>query len=152
MHPENGKIVCTARALIIDEGELLVFRLTKAPDWYSLPGGKIDFGESFAEAIKRELIEETGIEPVVGRLLVMREMILPDRHRVEMFFEIKNSADYRNIDLTKTTHGLEEIADVAFVDVTKTDKKILPEFLKKLVPKIVSVGIDNFQFMTERGE
>lgn len=139
------KIECTARGIIIDKGELLVFRLVKADGWYSLPGGRIEFGEHIEDAIVRELIEETGIEPEVGKLLLVHDMALPGKHRIEFFYYIKNGADFRHIDLNKSSHGF-EVAETIFVDLATTAKVILPAFLKEIVPEIISRGLENFQF------
>lgn len=144
------KIVNTARGIVIDKGELLVFKLAEALDWYSLPGGKIEFGENIEQAIAREMLEETGIVAEVGKLLMVQDMIIPNRHRIEFFYHIKNGADYRNIDLTKGTHGF-EVSEAVFVDPANTDKVILPDFLKEIVPEIIKVGVDNFEFRVVKG-
>lgn len=46
---------------------------------------------------------------------------------MEMFYNILNTDDYKEIDLQKTTHGVEEISEFEFVD-PKTNN-ILPKFL-----------------------
>jgi len=147
------KIVNTARAIVLDRGELLVFRLAKAANWYSLPGGKIEFGEHIEEAIAREVLEETGIKPEVGKLLLVHDMALPEqgKHRIEFFYYIENGADYRHLDLVKATHGF-EVAEHLFVDTATTDKIILPAFLKEIVPKIIASGPDEFEFRVLKGK
>ena len=57
-----------ARVLITDpDGHVLLFRfaISSGPNagivYWSLPGGAVEEGESFAEAARRELFEETGI-------------------------------------------------------------------------------------------
>lgn len=64
-----------ARLLVIDEHErLLLFRFTFAgrkPFW-ATAGGECDAGESFEEAARRELTEETGIIAEPGPVVVAR--------------------------------------------------------------------------------
>ena len=73
-------------------------------------------------------VEETGIKPVVGNLLYIQQFTHGDKEYLEFFFHVTNSEDYLDIDLTKTTHGMEEIEEIGFVDPATTH--ILPEFLK----------------------
>jgi ADP-ribose pyrophosphatase YjhB (NUDIX family) len=140
----------TARGIVVDDGKLLVFRLAKADGWYSLPGGGIEFGENIEQAIAREMLEETGIKAEVGKLLCVQDMAFPDKHRIEFFYHIKNGSDYRNIDLSKATHGF-EIAETLFVDPANTEKIILPSFLREIVPELVKTGPDNFEFRVLKG-
>src|ERR1043166_299381 len=55
-------------ASIYREGRILLVRRARAPgrDLFSLPGGVVEAGETLAEAVAREVLEETGIavEPV----------------------------------------------------------------------------------------
>lgn len=89
----------------------------------------MDDGESILDALSREMIEETGIEPVIGNLLYIQQFKEKDTNneQLELFFHITNSQDYLQIDLSLTTHGEEEIEEFAFVDPTET--QIKPTFL-----------------------
>lgn len=49
---------------------------------WSLPGGKVERGESVVEAVVREVREETGISVAVGGLVDVVERIAPDYHYV----------------------------------------------------------------------
>jgi len=50
---------------------------------YLLPGGTQEFGESFADAVQREVLEETGMRIDVGRLIWVREFITSHHIPVE---------------------------------------------------------------------
>ncbi|HYF67962.1 MAG TPA: NUDIX hydrolase [Ohtaekwangia sp.] len=63
--------------------------LTKGSFW-AMPGGGMEFGESLAETLKREFLEETGLRVEVGRFLFGCEMIQQPLHAIELFFEITN--------------------------------------------------------------
>lgn len=66
-----------ARILLVDDaGRVLLFRFVVAdrPPFWCTPGGALEPGESYAEAARRELIEETGIDADPG-LEVARRVV-----------------------------------------------------------------------------
>ena len=82
-------------ATIYREGRVLLARRAHAPgrDLFSLPGGVVEAGETLAEAVTREVLEETGltVEPI--HLAGHREVILRDADgRVERHFVILSFA------------------------------------------------------------
>jgi 8-oxo-dGTP diphosphatase len=62
-----------AYALIVHDGKLLLLKM-RATGKYHLPGGGIEVGERMAETLKRETLEETGIEIEVGCLVHFEEV------------------------------------------------------------------------------
>ena len=104
-------------------------------DFWAIPGGGLDIGESLNDGLVREFEEELGIKPTIGRLLFIQQFIFAHRNgkqseKMELFFHITNTVDFvRDIDLSATSHG-HEIARVGFVDPTTSD--LLPDFLQKV--------------------
>jgi mutator protein MutT len=75
--------------VIIEDGQnLLLDQDTDTGRSWSLPGGKVEQGETLSEALVREMREETGIDVVVGRLLYVCDH-LPggETHVVHLTFE-----------------------------------------------------------------
>jgi 8-oxo-dGTP diphosphatase len=48
---------------------------------WEIPGGALEFGETFAAGLKREIKEELDIEIEVGELLDICDHILPEEHQ-----------------------------------------------------------------------
>ncbi|MFG1421717.1 NUDIX hydrolase [Roseixanthobacter liquoris] len=59
---------CGALAVVVRAGKVLLVQRANPPDQglWGFPGGRIEWGETAAEAAVRELLEETGIEALAG--------------------------------------------------------------------------------------
>lgn len=55
------------------------------PFW-TPPGGGVEFGEGLAEALKREVAEETGVDIEVGPLCYTLDFVRPPLHAVSFYF------------------------------------------------------------------
>ncbi len=117
--------VCV-RGLIVKNGTIFAQKLKNADGsakgFWCTPGGGIDPLESLHGALHREMVEETGIAPQVGRLVLVQQFKTNndtshgEAEQLEFFFEITNADDYQVVDLATTSHGDAEIAEYGFVD------------------------------------
>ena len=112
------------RAVIIHDGKLLTVRHA-GKDFLTLPGGQLEFGESPIECVTREVVEERGIPPEIGKLLCVNSFIDGvSKQPVEFFFEITNAADYIKLEEMHRTHA-HEIDEYVWV-APEDDRNIKP--------------------------
>lgn len=123
----------TVRAVIVKAGKLLCVKLKPynaavTGEFWCTVGGGIDSGEPLLPALTREVIEETGVMPVIGNLLYIHQFINGDVESLEFFFHVTNADDFMRVDLAATTHGQVEIAEIDFIDAPSNN--VFPTFLK----------------------
>ena len=74
---KDGRILMVKHTGLGKEGEL----------WLP-PGGGMEWGQSAPENLKREFLEETGLEVKVGSFMFVHEHMQDPIHAVELFFRV----------------------------------------------------------------
>ena len=84
-----GPELCVGAVAVLD-GKLLLIRRGHGPaaGRWSVPGGRVERDELLAEAVVREVLEETNLECVCGALVGWVERFPEDRHFVILDFEV----------------------------------------------------------------
>ena len=85
----RGPEVCVG-AVVVDGDRLLMVRRGHGPaaGVWSVPGGRVEWGETLAEAVLRELSEETALDGVCDELVGWVERIDGDHHFVILDFRV----------------------------------------------------------------
>jgi mutator protein MutT len=76
-------------AVIVDEGKVVLVKRKYEPlkGHWSLPGGMVEVGETLEAALTREMLEETGLNVVVGPVIeVFDRITLDEQQRAEYHY------------------------------------------------------------------
>lgn len=118
-----------ARALIIKNRKILVCQ-TLGREYYFLPGGHIEFGETMREALKRELQEEMGARitalQFIGGIENLFDQNETKKHEVSFVFHV-------DIDLDTVISREEHLTFFWFTMEEFIEKNIVPPALKDAI-------------------
>jgi 8-oxo-dGTP diphosphatase len=101
--------------VVIHEGRALLIKRGSEPlkDQWSIPGGTLELGESIQEGVRRELLEETGIEVRVGELIEVFDRIFRDAAgNIQYHFVI---VDYLCEKISGEAKPASDVTDTAWV-------------------------------------
>ncbi len=122
----------SAKAVIIRDGKLAVIRISDGQEeWYILPGGGQEAGETLPQAVEREVAEELGLRVRCGELLFVIEGVRgEDFHRVDLVFACdwlcEDDSAPRTLDTNQT--------GTAWIDVaTLNQQPLYPSRLRRQI-------------------
>jgi 8-oxo-dGTP pyrophosphatase MutT (NUDIX family) len=106
------------------EGHVLVHRAVHEPFW-TFPGGRAEIGETSDETLRREMIEELGVEVAVGRLLWMVENFFHyerrDWHELGLYYlmDIPQSFPFRSDEIVHRLKDGDDHLEFKWVRATR---------------------------------
>ncbi len=101
--------VRVAGVLVRDGRVLLVKHDRPAGSYWVVPGGRVGFGETLPDALRREFVEELSMDVRVDRLTFLNDAARADRarHVVNVYFQV-------SCDDELVTDKLQGVADARF--------------------------------------
>lgn len=74
---------------LIQDGDKILLQNRVKKDWkgYTLPGGHVEPGESFVDAVKREMKEETGLDIINPRLTGIKQFPIENGRYIVLLFK-----------------------------------------------------------------
>lgn len=123
--------------LVNAQDKVLVARFSMVEGRYAIPGGHVEYGETVAQALVRETIEETGLTPVRYRLLRVGERIRPplykdgSHHLVYLDFVVDGWTGELQLDGEELSDGLWTTPEAALhLLLTSTTRQAIEALLE----------------------
>ncbi|HHU81445.1 MAG TPA: NUDIX domain-containing protein [Firmicutes bacterium] len=124
----------TVGAVIFNpDNKILLCKSHKWNDEYVIPGGHVELGEKMEEALKREILEETGLKICDLQLLGLKESIYSESFYEKkhfIFLDFLCKTDSYNVVLN------EEAEDYIWVGLEEIEKYKLNSFTKSLLTEL----------------
>ena len=127
-----------AAAIIVEDGCVLFAGNSRENYYYSI-GGAVQAGETSEDAVRREVLEETGISYEIDRLAVIHENFFTglsglesaDCHEIAFYYLMKPRGT-RKLRSRSTTQGVEET--MHWIPLEELDKHLAyPLFMKEFL-------------------
>jgi 8-oxo-dGTP pyrophosphatase MutT (NUDIX family) len=133
----NQRVNIVVRGLIFREGHLLVTQWKSRGESFAI-GGRVEFGEPLVEALRREVLEETGAEVSIKKLLYFGENIFHHKgtafHEYGWYFWVEPDRDICTLDeIIPNPDHADLIIRYLKVDQASLNK-FWPRFLGQFLP------------------
>ncbi len=124
----------TVGAVIFNpDNKILLCKTHKWDGKYVIPGGHIELGEEMEDALRREILEETGLEIYDIKLIGLKESIYSDTFHEKkhfIFIDYVCKTDSYEVRLN------EEAQEYKWIDLSEINNYRLEGFTKALLEKI----------------
>jgi 8-oxo-dGTP diphosphatase len=125
-------------AVIVEGGRALLVRRATEPlkgEW-SVPGGMLELGEKLHDGVRREALEETGLEVTPGEVLDVFDSIFTDAQGRTQYHYVL--IDYLCQPISGEAVAGSDVSDVRWVSATALPAMGLRESIEQVVRKGIS--------------
>lgn len=144
MGHRTENVELTVLCLIQDGNKMLLQNRVKE-DWkgYTLPGGHVEAGESFVDAVVREMKEETGLDITNPKLVGIKQFPIMNGRYIVLLFKAT--------DFCGTVISSDE-GDMEWIDIDDLSKVNVVEDFYDLLKVLNDPDINEFQYTIEDDE
>lgn len=119
-----------AALIAAPSNRVLIVRTHKWSGLWGVPGGKVDYGERLEPALRREMLEEVGLELFDVRFAFIAELIEDPHFHKPMHFISMEYVARTQVEYAVTN---EEIAEHAWVTVSEALSYPINQYTQKLL-------------------
>jgi 8-oxo-dGTP diphosphatase len=129
------RIPCVGAVIQDGDGRLLLIRRGREPGagLWSLPGGRIEPGETDQQAVSREVLEETGLVVDCGALLGRAELPGPDGAVIDV-------GDYRAAVTGGELAAGDDASAAELVPIARLHERGVTELVRTVIAKALGAG------------
>ena len=133
-----GRPLIGVGAVIVENGKILLVRRVNDPNKgkWSVPGGLVRAGERLEEALKREIMEELGVEIETGDVACVTDEIFRDKNGdVEYHYVV---LDFFAKIVEGVPRAMSDADEVRWFDLSEISSAETVDFVGKLAEKLLS--------------
>lgn len=137
-----------AGVLFTDDQDRILMVVPSYKDYLDIPGGYVENGETPYEAAQREVFEELGIKPTIGRLLVADWWEdSPEANGLPKLLLVFDGGMLDDLTLAQVDLDGEEVVDMAFVDEESLPEATIGRLAGRLAVALRSRLQDSVQYL-----
>ena len=130
---------------LIEDGNRLLLQNRVKNDWkgYTFPGGHVEQGESFVDAVKREMKEETGLDILNPRLVGIKQFPRKDgKYEEGRYIVLLFKANRFSGEVVSSEEG-----EMEWIDRNRLDEIETVEDFKDLLKVMDDPELTEFQYL-----
>ena len=142
MSTDQQRPIAAVGIVLIDGERVLLVQRRHAPhtDCWTIPGGKVRFGETLADAAQREMREETGLDVKALRPLHIAELIdTESAHANHHYIVIDIAARL----IGGTLHAADDVADARWFTRDELERAVIERNSRALIDRVFSGEFDD---------
>lgn len=126
--------------ICIHKNKVLLVKLNygKAKGFWMIPGGFLDQGETLLEAVKREILEETGLEVDAEGVLSVRTMVRNSDNTTDLYSVIKCKLISKPEDLKAQESEIDQVIWMPIEDCF-TNKEV-SDYTKQIIKRTLNTN------------
>ena len=130
---------------LIEDGSRILLQDRVKPDWkgYTLPGGHVENGESFVDAVIREMKEETGLDIYEPKLVGVKQFPIEDGRYIVMLYKATKFSG----EVVSSDEGRME-----WVEYSRLSEINTVDDFEELLKVMNSDKLSEFRYIIEDGE
>jgi 8-oxo-dGTP diphosphatase len=133
MEPSQAPIAGVGAVITNSAGQVVLIRRSQSPrrNQWSIPGGRVEWGETVKDALLREVLEETGLTIQIERLIDVVDLLMRDASGdvIAHYILIDFKANY----FTGELRAGSDAAEARWVDPATLDQYALWEETRRII-------------------